>query len=344
MKEIKILNGTPKYFSLMEKKEIGKDDFLYLALLYQYIGCPHACLKCFNDDDVPAKTFNPNYLSLQERKSLINEAKNLGGKVIVFTGLAEPLMHKDSKSLIEYTAQKGMIPIVYSNGFELDSDMVSFLKDNNVVVAISFDSLDPHRFWMMTKPKSKISPIDYHKKILGNIENCIDVYKNTITNERGVKMVNTAIITTLCKTNEDEIEEIKSYFGDDTYFVCNPLAYEGGAIKNWPILMGNLRPNSDSHMQIIKKCSESGGPLTLFNGTCGYSNHGLAIYPDGTYATCAYTSKTNGLLGKVGCLGLKEAWENKHKNESSYYKEFGNVSCLIRDEKFGQYVDKLKIQ
>ncbi|MFZ2310234.1 MAG: radical SAM protein [Patescibacteria group bacterium] len=336
----KVLNATPKYFSLTSKN-ISNNDFLYLALLYQYIGCPHECLKCFNDDDVPTKSFYPIYLSLQERKSLIDEAKDMGGKVIIFAGLAEPLTHMHSASLIKYTAEKGLIPIVYSNGFELDTSMINYLKDNNAVVAMSLDSLDPYRFGVMAKPKSKMYFPDYYKKIIGNMENCIDIYGDTIKYENGVKVVNTAIISTICKINEDEIVEIKNHFGDDTYFVCNPLAYEGGAIKNWPILMGNLNSSPDHHMQIIKECSESGGPLTFFNKRCGYSNNGLAVYPDGTYATCAYTSKTNGYLGNTKNATIKDAFLKKHKIEQSHYEQFGDCSCLVRSSNFDKYVKSL---
>ncbi len=336
----KVLNATPKYFSLTSKN-IENNDFLYLALLYQYIGCPHACLKCFNDDDVPTKSFNPIYLSLQERKLLIDEAKDMGGKVIIFAGLAEPLTHMHSAPLIKYTAEKGMTPIVYSNGFELDTSMINYLKDNNAVVAMSLDSIDPYRFGIMAKPKSKMYFPDYCKKIIENIENCVDLYRDTIKYENGIKIVNTAVITTICKINEDEIAKIKSYFGDDTYFVCNPLAYEGGAIKNWPILMGSLESNSPQHMQIIRENSESGGPLTFFNGKCGYSYNGLAVYPDGTYATCAYTSKTNGRLGNTKNATIKDAFSKKHKIEQSHYEQFGDCPCLVRSNDFDKYVKSL---
>ena len=92
--EIKVLRGTPKYFSRVpESRKISDNDFIYLALLYQYTGCPHQCLKCFNSDNLPIKSFNPEYLSLNRRKLLIDEAKDMGGKVIIFAGLAEPLIH-----------------------------------------------------------------------------------------------------------------------------------------------------------------------------------------------------------------------------------------------------------
>ena len=155
---LKVIRGTPKYFSMIAQSKINENDFIYLALLYQYMGCPHECLKCFNNHNLPTKSFNPEYLSLKKRKLLIDEAKDMGGEVIIFAGLAEPLIHMHSIPLIEYVTKKGMIPIVYSNGFELDSDMISFLKDNNPVVAISFDSLDAYKFCMMAKPKSKVYP------------------------------------------------------------------------------------------------------------------------------------------------------------------------------------------
>ena len=58
--------------------------------------------------------------------------------------------------------------------------------------------------------------------------------------------------------------------------------------------------------------------------------------------TCAYTSKTSGLLGNIKYMTLEEAFIRKYRLEGEFYTKFGNSPCLIRNNYFKIYLDTLE--
>ena len=143
----------------------------------------------------------------------------------------------------------------------------------------------------------------------------------------------------MSELNATESEQIKKYFNDKVYFIANPLANLGNAKSHWE----KINSNNNNYSDLIKKVSESGGPLTLgTDGLCGYSAYGLAVSPNGDIMTCAYTDQTNGLLGNINYISLEDAFTNKHNIEMSHYKKFGNSSCLIRSNNFNKYIQSIK--
>ncbi len=71
---------------------------------------------------------------------------------------------------------------------------------------------------------------------------------------------------------------------------------------------------------------------------------GISIGPAGDYMTCAYTRETNGLFGNIKNQGLREAFERKHDLESAHYKKYGMMPCLIRDNSFSSYLERLQAE
>ncbi len=84
-----------------------------LALTYQ---CNNRCFHCYND---PHR--QPNSLSLNQWKAVIDRLWDLGIPHVVFTG-GEPTLVDDLLSLIEYAKQKGMITGLNTNGRRLSHD------------------------------------------------------------------------------------------------------------------------------------------------------------------------------------------------------------------------------
>lgn len=58
----------------------------------------------------------PGELSLDERKSLIDQAVELGAVSYDIVGAGEPLIDHDFLSQVEYATSKGLVPIVFTNG------------------------------------------------------------------------------------------------------------------------------------------------------------------------------------------------------------------------------------
>jgi MoaA/NifB/PqqE/SkfB family radical SAM enzyme len=332
MIKIKTLRGTPKH--LTDKRELASFTYLMLNLPFN---CNYHCLKCFNiADDDRYFTGKQKYIPLDDRIKIIHEAKDMGGKAVVIAGEGEPALHKDTEKIISETDRLGMIPIIYTNGSTLTEDLIEFYKNTNTSVVISLDSLDPKTYDYFTGTKKQF------EKVIKNIENLRKTYRNTIEISGDLKTVRVALNATVTDINENEIQKIKEFCRDDIYFICNPLARYGNAISNWDELIRS-EESQNRHAQLIRELSESGGPLTLDRkGFCGYSRWGIGVNPLGDYMTCAYTKKTDGLLGSIKNISLKEAFKHKHIIESAHYGLYGHMPCLIRDASFEDYLKKLK--
>ncbi|HLC89043.1 MAG TPA: radical SAM protein [Candidatus Nanoarchaeia archaeon] len=327
---MKVLKGTPKHLS--KTGELDSFTYLMMTLPFQ---CNYRCSKCFNLEDDKPISFSGN-ISLDDRIKVINEAKELGGKVVVIAGEGEPSIDKDIRTIVSEISSLGMIPIVYSNGSPLTPKLTEFYKATGTVLVIAFDFLIPEEYDRLTGTKGR------YEGIVRKIRNVIKSYKGSIHTQGDLRVLSVAINTTVTSGNEREVEQIKKFWGDDVYFICNPLARFGNAVGNWNRLIDDER-NVERHRKLIERLSESGGPLTLgSDGLCGYSVWGIGISPSGDYMTCAYTRETNGLFGNVKSLNLRDAFEIKHKLESEHYRETGKVPCLIRASSFSSYLDKLR--
>ena len=327
---IRTLKGTPKHFS----HSGDLNSFTYLMINFPF-KCNFRCKKCFNLENGVPRKYNKLIL-LEDRIDLIKQAKELGGKVVVFAGEGEPNLDKNIKTLVKYVNEYKMIPIIYTNGSTLTNEKIEFYKLNNASIVFSFDTTKENVFSMKSFEKAIMA------KTIINITRCVDSFKELIYQEGNLKVLSVAINTTINDKNIDEISSIKSLWKEDTYYICNPLAKFGNAIYNWNLLRNEFEDNFMS--EISKKNSETGGPLTLTKkGLCGYSAYGISVSPKGDYMTCAYTNLTDGFFGNVKNISLKKAWENKHKKEFLHYKKYGNLPCLIRDHSFKEYLKQLKL-
>ena len=96
-----------------------------------------------------------NILSTNEAKKLILEAFELGVKSIVFTG-GEPLMRNDILSLIEFTVDVGLKPILVTNGTLLNDYILKRLKELNVSIAINLPTINEEIHKEFTKINSSL--------------------------------------------------------------------------------------------------------------------------------------------------------------------------------------------
>jgi MoaA/NifB/PqqE/SkfB family radical SAM enzyme len=181
------------------------------------------------------------------------------------------------------------------------------------------------------------------ERVLKNIETLRVAYRPLITLNEGLTVLSLAVNTTVSTKNVGELPQIRASCGEDIYFICNPLDCSGAAMANWDRLMLGVQ-NPAEFADLIKDYSEAGGPLTLGkDGCCSYSKYGISLSENGDWMTCAYTQRTNGLLGNIRRLPLKDAYMRKHGIESKFYEEKGSVPCFMRAF-IGDYVDELKKQ
>jgi len=310
------------------------DGFTYLMLTLPF-KCNYRCPKCFNlINNQPVTTGEP--MTLEETLGKISEAKALAGKVVVIAGEGEPTLDGNIREIVSWIDELGMIPIIYSNGSSLNPHMAQFCHDRNACLVIALDSLRPDVYRFLTGTRG-----DMLSLVLRNLANLRRIYADTVEERDGLRIVRLALNMTVCSRNKGEIEEIKAFAGDDMYFVCNPLARHGNAVGNWAALIDSEEDFAE-HQRLVQHYSESGGPLTLDRmGVCGYSINGIGIGPFGHYMTCAYTSKTNGLLGTIRDRSLREAYEFKNAVERQHYAHYGRVPCLVRAASFESFLTTL---
>ena len=243
---MKTLRGTPKHLSVTG--ELQQFTYLMLTLPFK---CNYRCPKCFNlNDNKPITT--GQRVTLDEILGTIREAKELMAKVVVIAGEGEPTLYDDIKTLVSAINGLGMIPIIYSNGSSLTSDIAQFYYDHNVCLVIALDSLKPDIHRLLSGSRVDMLPL-----VLNNLADLRQLYANTVEEIDGTRILRLALNMTLCSRNQQEIEAIKAYASDDMYFVCNPLARQGNAEGNWSGLIDS-EEDFIEQQRLVREFSESG--------------------------------------------------------------------------------------
>ncbi|MBU4533102.1 MAG: putative heme d1 biosynthesis radical SAM protein NirJ2 [Eubacteriales bacterium] len=101
--------------------------------------CNLACAHCYRDAGARAK----DELDTREGKALIDEIAKAGFKIMIFSG-GEPLMRPDIYELIAYASEKGLRPVLGSNGTLITPEVGRKLVEAGArAIGISIDSVDP---------------------------------------------------------------------------------------------------------------------------------------------------------------------------------------------------------
>lgn len=112
--------------------------------------CNLNCIHCHAAGGNP----DPDELSTDEAKRLIDQIAEIDGfRTLVYTG-GEPLVRKDIFTLLRHAQQAGIANIIATNGTLVDEEMAWRLKEHGVVCnAISLDAADPeiHNFIRKSK-------------------------------------------------------------------------------------------------------------------------------------------------------------------------------------------------
>ena len=98
--------------------------------------CPHNCFHCFTDK-------NRRTLTLEQIKRVIDEVAEMGAKAIDFLGEGEPTIDPHFFEIIDYTASKGIIPVVFTDVATKmrDRDFIQQVKDTGASICPKCDSL-----------------------------------------------------------------------------------------------------------------------------------------------------------------------------------------------------------
>jgi len=170
--------------------------------------CPHNCFHCFTDK--MKKT-----LSLDEIKRVIDELAEMKTVAIDYLGEGEPTIDKDFFDIIEYTAKKGIRPIVFTDAATKlrDRDFVRRIKKSGACVCPKCDSLWNKDFqnWVVgDKIGTYFDQRNEAIKIL--IEEVFNKSEEDGTTRIGFDMV-------VCKKNMHEVEKTLRYCRENNLWV-----------------------------------------------------------------------------------------------------------------------------
>jgi MoaA/NifB/PqqE/SkfB family radical SAM enzyme len=108
--------------------------------------CPHDCFHCFTDK-------NPRTLTLLEIKSIISQLADMGCHAIDYLGEGEPTIDRNFFQIIEYTASKGIQPVIFTDAATRmrNRDFVKRVYDTGASVMPKCDSLfnEQYQNWVV---------------------------------------------------------------------------------------------------------------------------------------------------------------------------------------------------
>lgn len=126
------------YIRRQARKLVGRASpiQLWLGMTYRcQCRCVHCCQGPYLGSDV-------SELSEEQFRQLIDVARRLGALEVVFFG-GEPLLRRDTISLIAYARRRGMLSHLFTNGILLDEERTRALKEAGLFrVNISIDAAD----------------------------------------------------------------------------------------------------------------------------------------------------------------------------------------------------------
>ena len=131
----------------IEEKPCFGLDFLWIEVTSR---CNLHCVHCYAE---ASEKMQLDGLSSNEIKKVISQAAELGCRRLQFTG-GEATLRKDLKNLIEHAKTEGFEFIeIFTNGTLLEEDMIKFLAEKGIHVALSIYSYRPETHDAITKVK-----------------------------------------------------------------------------------------------------------------------------------------------------------------------------------------------
>lgn len=337
LKMEKLLVGSAKHLELAG--ELRNPDYLMLNLPFE---CNYSCLKCCNRNRKEESRTEGEPLTLEEISSLIDEASDLGIRVVVLAGEGEPLLNKNIDAIVEEIDKRELIPYIFTNGSLLNEEIAQHLKQHNASLVINLDTLDRQLYEELAGIK------DSFDVVYENLKNIRRVFSDTFFELGGYQVRRIAINTVITPKNIDTVFVNKQMCGggDDDLILQPMLDFCGDdfvLVYNSPMLIGNAQNNVNSESiptieEKIRHFSEGMIPLgTTSDGrSCAYMRNGISVGSRGEILICAYSLESAGLLGNVRDGGLKS-----YLGAANSVIDI-HVRCALRDPSYYELVRRLK--
>ena len=326
------INPPPllKGWGIFDKKEL--EDIKKKKLLkHIYTGVSAACdLNCIYCQTKSGKAMSGE-LDLRERKSVLDQAKNLGCELVHIAARGEPTVDPLFKEQLEHIHRLKMIPVIYTHGGNIDESWANKLWETNASVIVKIHSFDEEvQDWFAASK-------GYTEKREKGIQNLIKKGFNKCEPTRlGVDIL-------VMKKNYDEIESIFRWCRENNVFpLVKPfLCEEKGKSK---FVMENLYVEPSKIKKLYYRLSEIDRkeygyhwePTPPYAAvSCNYYLYHILITIMGDVWPCIGLSHMQ--LGNIREKTLKECWDDEVMDRiRNIHKEIKGV-CTSCDK----YKDKL---
>lgn len=178
--------------------------------------CNLKCIYCYSE----AGRARENELTQEEMRRLVDEAVELGVRVITIIGGGEPMMYPHLHDLVDYIAAKGVKQNLFTNGTWITPANAQFFQSRRVSMVVKLNSLRP-------EVQDELAGVrGTHARILRGLALLTEAgYASDPELPLGLE-------TIICRQNYDEIETLWRYARDRQ---CHPyfevVTFQGRAKK-----------------------------------------------------------------------------------------------------------------
>ncbi len=253
--------------------------------------------------------------TLEERKSILDQAKLLGARIMLVAGTGEPLIDPDFLPTVEYAYNLGFGTLLYSNGLEgnspsevkpLSQEAANFIFWHNVTPIIKLESLiEFHHDFLTNVPGS-------HKAAMESLTRLQKAGYGEI-DENAITRIGLAALYT--QINKSDLDQLKRW--------C-----EFRGIKfnvDLPRIYGNLSKNKHLVPDFFEAVESTQESAVRFKG-CAVRKYGLVIDHLGNARFCAETA--TGEIGNIREKSLVELLEIKNRKYPAIC-EFTIAGCCF---------------
>jgi len=174
-------------------KARNNGEILCMRLDTNY-NCNLRCIYCYSYSEEKVTSLP---LPIEDVKDIIDQACELGLRSIVYLGGGEPTLYPRFLNLVEYMANKDIIPVIFTNGILMDRNTVRNLYDLNASVIVKFDGFE--------ETQEKLTGKGTYKLIHSGLE---ELLKAGFADKCDDNYTRLGIAPCLCTINYDEIPQI----------------------------------------------------------------------------------------------------------------------------------------
>lgn len=291
------------------------------AVIFATYACNLNCVFCdYPEKHLEKKRSGVSELSTLEMKKLISDLYQLNTTVAAFTG-GEPALRKDIYELIEFTAKKGMLTHLSSNGYafrngeETKKIFESGLDATSISIDSPFEKIHDEIRGKKGNFKQVMTAIENVKRYKESSKTKISLTTTTVINEKNVDSL-PALIELLKGVGVDQIGFIPDHDFGDNYSNDNREKYF--AKRNERLLEAvdslieiaarePIIENTISYLKLFKD-HYKGNPLPI---PCyaGYAT--IAIDSWGEVFPCFTYSMMEKSFGNIRKNSLLDFWKSK---------------------------------